>query len=177
MDFQCGCPVQGHLAACLPATWYTVGSWESLHTRAHMWSHICTDTGGDRGQGRTACDSYARLSAHSSPTLPDRRKNQTLRTPGSYTGLSPRPPPCCLSPRGASQSVSPCPAPSTAAVIPTPDTAPSYLLMQPMLQAPHSGWEGWIERFLSSREERVFQGGQAAPWGVRRLVGWANKRD
>ncbi|GLD64063.1 neurexin-2-beta isoform X2, partial [Lates japonicus] len=52
-----------------------------------------------------------------------------------------RPPPCFASPRGASQSACPCPAPSAAAVIPARDGGPSWLLIQPTLQAPNVGHE------------------------------------
>lgn len=146
MDFRCGCPVQGHLAACR-ATWYTVGSLARIRTHAHVLTHIWVDTEGDRERSRAACDSYADywdIRVHLSLT------DVETDTPAHWTrraGLLP-----FLALRLPQVPVSQCALalpPSPAAVIATQDGAPSRLFVQPTLQAPNVGRGGqtgfWLQ--------------------------------
>lgn len=69
----------------------------------------------------------------------------------------PLPPPHFVSPRGVSQSACPCPAPSTAAVVPTLDGRPSLLLIQLVLQVPHT-------RHKTKRQVPGLMCGESTSW-------------
>lgn len=62
----------------------------STHTLTcvHTDAHTCTDTARDGERKRTVCDSYAGLSAHRSPALPDRHRNRYSTLPAWRDGLT-----------------------------------------------------------------------------------------